>query len=197
MNRERNRPQRLPEESFDDESILQDYLARLMTMQDQRQDWLEEADLKTAAQDLGLSDDDLERLAATTDAHRTRGRSFAERGLWDEAVEEYRQAATLNPFDAAATHELTQAYLGRWHTTGDALDHAAAERYAHRTLQLDPEHAASYEIIKELKRRLTRTGGPSQAETRTSRGLLFGGMALIAVLILLGLLFFLGLFGLL
>ena len=195
MNRERNRPQRPPEESFDDENILQDYIARLMTMQDQRQDWLEEADLKTAAQDLGLSDDDLERLAATTEAHRTRGRSFSERGLWDEAVEEYSQAATLNPFDAEATHELTQAYLGRWQTTGEALDHDAAERYAHRTLQLDPEHAASYEIIKELKRRLTRTGAPSQAEVRTSRGLLFGSMALIAVLILLGLLFFLRLFG--
>ncbi len=183
--------------SFDDESILQDYIARLLSTQDERDEWLSEDDLKTVARDLGLSDDDLERLAATTEAHRTRGRSFAERGLWDEAVEEYSQAATLNPFDAAATHELTQAYLGRWHTTGDALDHAAAERYAHRTLQLDAEHAASYEIIKELKRRLTTTDGPSQAEVRTSRGLLFGGMALIAVLILLGLLFFLGLFGLL
>ncbi len=197
MSRERNRPQHPPEESFDDESILQDYLTRLMTMQDQREDWLEEADLKTAAQDLGLSDADLERLAATTEAHRTRGRSFAERGLWDEAVEEYRQAATLNPFDASATHELTQAYLGRWHITGDTLDHTAAERYAHRTLQLDPEHAASYEVIKELKRQLTRTGGPSEAETRTSRGLLFGGMALIGVLIFLVLLFFSRLLGIL
>ena len=195
MNRERNRPQRLPEESFDDESILQDYLARLMTMQDQREDWLEEADLKTAAQDLGLSDDDLERLVTTTEAHRTRGRSFAERGLWDEAVVEYRQAATLNPFDAEATHELTQAYLGRWQTTGETLDHDAAERYAHRTLQLAPEHAASYEIIKELKRQLTTTGGPSQAEVRTSKGLLFGAMAMIAVLILLAVLFLFRLFA--
>ena len=187
MNRERNRPQHQPEESFDDESILQDYLARLMTMQDQRQDWLEEADLKMAAQDLGLSDDDLERLAATTEAHRTRGRSFADRGLWDEAVEEYRQAATLNPFDPSATHELAQAYLGRWHKTGNPLDHDTAERYAHRTLQLDPEHAASYEVLKELKRRPTRTGGPSQAEIRTSRGLLIGGMVLIVVLALMAL----------
>ena len=193
MNRERNRPQRPPEESFDDESILQDYLARLMTMQDQREDWLEEADLKMAAQDLGLSDADLERLAATTEAHRTRGRSFAERGLWDEAVEEYRQAATLNPFDAEATYELARAYLGRWHKTGDALDHDTAERYAHRTLQLDPEHAASYKVLKELKRRPVRTGGPSQAEIQTSRGLLLGGMALVAVLILLGVLLLLGL----
>lgn len=192
MNRERNRPQRPPEDAFDDESILQDYLARLMTMQDQREDWLEEADLKAAAQDLGLSDADLERLDAATEAHRTRGRSFADRGLWDEAVEEYRQAATLNPFDAEATHELARAHLGRWHATGDALDRDAADRYAHRTLQLDPEHAGAYEVLQELKRRPSRTAGPTQAEVKTSQALLLGGMALAALLVLLAALFFLG-----
>ena len=185
MNRERNRPQRPTEDSFDDETILQDYLARLMTMQDQRQDWLEEADLKTAAQDLGLTDEDLERLSAATEAHRTRGRSFAERGLWDEAVEAYNQAATLNPFDAEAAHELARAYLGRWRVTGDAADHAAAERYAHRTLQLDPEHSASYEVLKELKRRPVRTGGPTRTEVNLSRTLV---VATAVVLVLLALL---------
>ena len=182
MNRERNRPQRPAEEHFDDETILQDYLTRLMTMQDQRQDWLEEADLKEAAQDLGLSEADLERLAATTDAHRTRGRSFTERGLWDEAVNEYQQAATLNPFDVDATHELARAYLGRWHVTGEEEDHAAAERYAHRTLQLDPEHSASYEVLQELKRRPVRTGGPTQAEKNLSKVLVTGTIAVLIIL---------------
>jgi tetratricopeptide (TPR) repeat protein len=187
MNRERNRPQRPPEERFDDESLLQDYLARLMTMQDQREDWLEEADLKTAAKELGLSDKDLERLAATTEAHRTRGRSFIERGLWDEAVEEYRQAATLNPFDIEATHELATAYRGRWHVTGDEADRAAAERYTHRTLQLDPQHSASYTVLQELKRRPVRTGGPTRAEVNLSRTLV---VATVVGLILLALLAF-------
>ena len=185
MNRERNRPQRPTEDSFDDENILQDYLVRLMTMQDQRQDWLEEADLKTAAQDLGLSDADLERLAAATEAHRTRGRSFTERGLWDEAVEAYSQAATLNPFDADAAHELARAYLGRWHVSGDEADHAAAERYTHRTLQLAPEHSASYEVLQELKRRPVRTGGPTRAEMNLSKTLVVGTVVVLVVLALL------------
>ena len=187
MNRERNRPQRPPEESFDDESILQDYLARLMTMQDQRQDWLEEADLKEAAQDLGLSEKDLERLDAATKAHRTRGRSFTERGLWDEALAAYNQAATLNPFDAEAVHELAHAYLGRWRVTGDAADQAAAERYAHRTLQLDPEHSASYEVLQELKRRRVRTGGPTRAEVNLSRTLVIATVVALVLLAMLAL----------
>ena len=192
MNRERNRPQRPPEDSFDDENILQDYLARLMTMQDQRQDWLEEADLKTAAQDLGLSDKDLERLAVTTEAHRTRGRSFTDRGLWDEAVEAYNQTATLNPFDPDAVHELARAYLGRWRVTGDEADHNAAERYAHRTLQLDPEHSASYEILQELKRRHVRTGGPTRsdkAKSKTLVALVVGTLVVLMIMMLFGLLF--------
>lgn len=188
MNRERNRPQRPPEESFDDESILQDYLARLMTMQDQRQDWLEEADLTAAAQDLGLSEADLERLATETEAHRTRGQSFAERNLWDEAIEAYSHATALNPLDAAATHDLAGAYLGRWRVTGDEADRAASERYAHRTLQLNPEHSASYEILQELKRRPVRTGGPSRAEVNLSKTLLLGAIGLAVLLALLALL---------
>lgn len=189
MNRERNRPQRPPDDGFDDESILQDYLAHLMTMQDQREDWLEEADLKSAAQDLGLSDQDLERLAATTEAHRTRGRSFAERNLWDEAVDAFRQAAMLSPFDPATVHELAAAYLGKWRVTGDEADRAAAKRYAHRTLQLDPEHQASYTLLQELKRRQVRSGGPSRTEVRTSKTLLLGAMVTVVLLLILLVLF--------
>ena len=190
MSRERNRPQqRPPDESFDDESILQDYLARLMTMQDQRQEeWLEEADLEAAAQDLGLSADDLQRLAATTEAHRTRGRSFAGRGLWAEAIEAHRQAAALSPFDANAAHELALAYLGRWRVDASEADRAEAERYAHRTLQLDPEHSGAYEVLQELKRRPVRTGGPSRAEVNLSRTLVIGaivGLVLLALLALI------------
>lgn len=191
MNRERNRPQRPLEERFDDESILEDYLTRLMTLQDQREDWLEKTDLDDAARDLGLTGEDLDRLKAATDAHRTRGRSFAERELWDEAVEEFRQAAALQPFEASLTHHLASAYLGRWRYTGEDQDRADAERYAHRTLQLDPEHTASYEVLQELKRRPTRTAGPSQAQVRMSSGLLFGTMALGILLILLVLFFLL------
>ncbi len=187
MERERNRPPRPADESFDDdpfddESILQGYLARLMTLQDERQTWLEEADLQTAARDLGLSDADLERLQAATEAHRQRGRSFVERRLWDEAIDAFRQASALRPFDAPLFHELAQAHLGRWRATGDEADRLAAERYAHRTLQLNPEHAASYEVLQELKRRPVRSAAPPAANVRLSMALLLGGVLLVLAL---------------
>ncbi|MFQ5569288.1 MAG: hypothetical protein ACE5G0_06410 [Rhodothermales bacterium] len=184
MSRERTRPHRPADDSFDDESILQGYIARLMTMQDEREDWLEETDLTQAARDLGLTNEDLARLETLTEAHQKRGSSFAARGLWDEAIEEYRQATALNPFDTDLVHALSRSYLGRWRTTGDALDREAAERYAHRALQLDPEHTASYEILQELKRRQVRTAAPSQAKANLSLTLLF---ALISILVVFAL----------
>ena len=51
--------------AFDDEKILQDYLARLLEMQDERDEWLSADDLHAAARDLGLSDEDLARVEAS------------------------------------------------------------------------------------------------------------------------------------
>lgn len=174
-----------PDDAFGDEAILQGYLARLMTMQDQQQTWLEEDDLRIAARDLGLSEDDLERLQATTEAHRARGRRFVERRLWDEAVEAFRQAAALRPFDAALSLEVADAYRGRWEATGDDADRLAAERYAHRTLELDPEHEAAYEVLRQLKRQPIRSAGPPAAKVRLSMTLLLLAMVLGALFIAL------------
>jgi cytochrome c-type biogenesis protein CcmH/NrfG len=188
MSQERSRPRR-PEEttpestSFDDEAILQGYLARLMTMQDEQpKTWLEEEDLTSAARDLGLSDTDLVRIQDMVAGHKQRGRSFMERGLWDEAIDAFQQATTLDPFNADLFHDYAKAHLGRWRATGSEGDKRAAEQYAHRTLELDAEHTASYEILQELKRNPVRSGAPSAADQRTSKALVFFTLLALAVL---------------
>ena len=187
MSRERRRPQQpgesLPEESFDDERILQGYLARLMTLQDEREAWLEEADLETAARDLGLTPEDIARLDATVAGHRQRGEQFLRRRLWDEAVDEFRKATALRPFDADLHHALAEAYAGRWHATGAETDRAAAERLARRTLELDADYRAAYEILAELKRQRTASRGPSASSVRLSMALLMGILVAIALAI--------------
>lgn len=195
MSQERSRPRR-PEEttpestSFDDEAILQGYLARLMTMQDEQpKTWLEEEDLTSAARDLGLSDTDLARIQDIVAGHKQRGRSFMERGLWDEAIDAFQQATTLDPFNADLFHDYAKAHLGRWRATGSEGDKRAAEQYAHRTLELDAEHTASYEILQELKRNPVRSGAPSAADQRASKALVFGTLLALAVLMAMLLIF--------
>ena len=176
--------------SFDDESILQDYIARLLSMQDERDEWLGEDDLKTVARDLGLSDEDLARIEATTEAHRQRGQHFSQHDAWDDAIAEYRQAVVLDPFDVPLVHALAVAHASRWEETRDPEDRETAERYTRRCIELDPNHQPSYEILQELKRRPVRTGGPTRADKAKSKALVVGTVVVVVVLVLLiGLLF--------
>lgn len=193
MSKQRQRQPPSESPSFEDEALLQDYLTRLMNLQDERGPSLEEADLRNAAQEMGLSEDDMQRIQKAVVAHRTRGENYLEHRRWDDAVEEYEQAVALEPFDVDLAHGLARAYQARWLHAGDAEDRANAERYAKRALSLDAEHAASYTLLRELDRTPIRasTGQkiPSEADIRTSKALVFFFLLGIVVLAVMALLF--------
>lgn len=173
--------------AFDEDNILQDYIARLLTMQDERDEWLEEEDLKTTALELGLSEADLQRIEKTIEAHQQRGLNFIEHASWDEAVNELKQAMALSPLDVSLIHGLARAHLGRWKATGNAEDQEAAERYTRRCIQLDPDHKASYELLQDMKRipiRATQSGRPTPAKSRLFFFLLLGAVVIISMLLL-------------
>ncbi len=136
---------------FDEEKILQDYIARLLSLQDERDEWLGEDDLKKAARDLGLSDRDLARIDAVAEGHRQRGHNFSRHEAWDEAIAEFRQAMVLDPFDVPLLHELAVAHASRYQQTHRDDDRAAARHYARRCIQLDADHQRSYELLTALQ----------------------------------------------
>lgn len=147
--------------SFDDENILQDYITRLLAIQDERDEWLDENDLKTAARDLGLSDEDLARIDATAEAHRQRGQHFSRHDAWDDAIVEYRQAVALKPFDVSLVHALAVAHASRYEQTKNAEDREATDRYTRRCIELDPNHQPSYELLSALKQPVTTPVKPT------------------------------------
>ena len=146
--------------AFDDDQILQDYIARLLSVQDTRDALLDEADLQAAARDLGLSERDLARADAIAEAHRQRGKNFARHDAWDEAIAEFRQAMVLDPFDVSLLHELAVAHASRYEETHDPEDRSAAYTYAQRCTQLDPNHAPSFALISALNK--TASGNLTQ-----------------------------------
>ncbi len=189
MSRERQRP-RPSEESpldsdFQDEAILQDYITRLLNLQDTRQTFLEEADLETTARDMGLTDEDLAKIEASVAAHQQRGANYLKYNRWNEAVEEFRQAVALQPFSAELSLGLATAFKGRWQKTGSAEDRALAERYAQRTIELDADNEATYQLLKELDRTPIRatTGSPTASQKKFSNALLLAFMLALAALI--------------
>lgn len=165
--------------AFDDDQILQDYIARLLTVQDTRDALLDESDLQAAAHDLGLSERDLARADAIAEAHRQRGKNFARHDAWDEAIAEFRQAMVLDPFDVPLLHELAVAHASRYEETHDPEDRTAAYTYAQRCTQLDPNHAPSFALISALN----KTAPGTLAERSRSRVL---ALTIAAMLILVG-----------
>ena len=149
--------------TFDDEEILQNYIGRLLALQDDRKEWLGEDDLKRVAHDLGLSDEDVARLEAVTEAHRQRGKNFGRHGAWDEAISEFRQATVLDPFDVPLLYELAVAHASRFEESQDDEDREATQRYAHRCIELDPNHHASFELLAALKPKPRQAPQPPRA----------------------------------
>lgn len=136
--------------AFDDENILQDYIARLLALQDERDAWLDQADLDAAARNLGLTERDRARIGEAVTAHRERARRFSQHDAWTDAITEYRQAVVLAPFDVELMHELAVAYASRFEENHAPEDRAEAERYARRSIDLDPTFEPAYALLAAL-----------------------------------------------
>jgi tetratricopeptide (TPR) repeat protein len=173
---------------FEDELILQDYISRLLELQDERGTFLEKEDLTTTAQDLGLTDEELQKVEAAVEAHRKRGANYAKYNRWDDAIDEYRQAVALAPFDQELALGLARAYQGRWQKLGHAADREEAARYARRAIDLDADYAEAFRLLEELDRqpiRATTSSTPSRSNVVLSTILLAGGLIALLVAVIM------------
>ncbi|NBC16343.1 MAG: hypothetical protein GVY18_03395 [Bacteroidetes bacterium] len=192
--RQRSRSQSLDSQSddldayYEDELILQDYISRLLELQDERGTFLEEDDLKTTAQDLGLTEEEMQKVEAAVEAHEKRGANFAKYNRWDDAIDEYRQAVALAPFDKELALGLARAYQGRWQKLGRAADREEAARYARRAIDLDADYAEPFRLLEELDRqpiRATTSSSTTPSKVVLSTILLAGGLIALVVLAIL------------
>ncbi len=135
----------------DREHLLQQYIQRLLDVQDQQDDGLTEADLERIAADLGLDEADRAHVAELVEDHQQRGLTFAAHHHWDEAIQEYRQAVALRPLQVPLLHKLALAHQARWLARHDGTDREAALSYVKRCIRLDPQHQPSYTLLTALK----------------------------------------------
>ena len=128
------------------DDTIRRYLERALELADQRDDALQEADLAQIARELGLDDADLARIAAEVEDSLTRGRGFAERQMWSDAIRELRDAATLAPTRSEITLALAHALIER----GEAKDRTEAEQLARHVVATNPHHDQAYELLARL-----------------------------------------------
>ncbi|MEM7584101.1 MAG: hypothetical protein AAF560_12010 [Acidobacteriota bacterium] len=161
-----------------DPTTLDAYIERVMTLRDERRSTPTDDERRQIALDLGLSEEDLAGVEQAADDHFVRGSGFLEHRRFDDAVTELGEAVALAPRRVERLHALSQAHLGRWQERRDVADRDRAEILARECLELDPQHAASFEVLNQLDTRSPRAVSRPTGSSRKT----MAGLALLALL---------------
>lgn len=137
-----------------DEKLLRAYIYKILELQHESRErnTLTEEELKRIAEDMGMSGEDWQYVLHTLEGHIKRGIGHNRYGNSDEAIEEFRQAITLNPHHIKALEGLGVAYYNRWVRDRNQEDYVQAEYYAKRCLEVEPEHEGSLRLLSELRK---------------------------------------------
>ncbi|MEO5929810.1 MAG: hypothetical protein ABIR47_07750 [Candidatus Kapaibacterium sp.] len=169
---------------------IQNYIERVTALQNERNSALSMTDLQSVARELGMSDDDLAAAEQEAVNHRTRGMGHIGHGLWDNAVSELSAAVGLHPSDVESLHGLATAYAGRYREKGDEGDRVQAESYAGQALAIDPNHAATFSLLSDLKK--SSQGEPTRISPVARKRLTMVAIAVIVAALILILLLVMG-----
>ncbi len=164
-----------------DQKTLERYISRVIQLQEERSERLDEAELESIALDLGLSLDELRQSVA---AHLQRGRGYMKQSLWDDAIKELREAESLAPGNVEVVMTLAEAHAQRWAASDFVDDKSHAQKLARAALDLDPNHQPAFELLGRLERGPEAAGASkgTGAAAGVILGIGFGGVVLLTLL---------------
>lgn len=133
------------------ERIIQAYIEQIYKLQEQhRNKPLEVDELNQIAQELGLSERDLDFIDQKFQDFLDRGLGFIRYENWDKAIEELQQAVNLKPLHIQALQELARAYYQRWRKVKNKKDKVQAQIFAERCLQVDARNEQALRLMHWL-----------------------------------------------
>ena len=108
-------------------------------------------DLKEIAFEMGFTEEDWKDYLREYQKQLTAGRSFLEHKNPDDAASHLEKAISLNPYGLEANALLAETYKQKYLNTKNKAYKQKALDQARKCLQIDNKHAASYQLITELK----------------------------------------------
>ena len=132
--------------------LLNKYIARLLTLKEQKRDELTETELKEIAQELGLTDSDLLEAEQEVKNHLERGQTYTQLKQWNEAQKEFEQAAEFAPLDIEVTYELAHFYFLKWQKTKKQSDLRFAQTKIVNCLELSPKHVGTITLFEQIEK---------------------------------------------
>lgn len=127
-------------------SIIEAYLQRLLAWNQP----ITPAILKAIADEVGITQGELDALDLKVKAHLTRGDRHMEAGEFDQAIEELTQATELNPADLEVLLTLAYAYNLRYNQDSNLADRERALQIAKRCVELRPSDKGAQALVRGL-----------------------------------------------
>lgn len=138
---------------MDPKTVLKNYINRILELQDQSQSQgpLTEEELRNVAIDLGMDEGELAFIQQQFEDYKQRAKGFAKYSNWEDAIEEYKQALTLNPIDVECMEEISKGHFERWMRYEKEIDKEEAINFSRRLLEIDPDNEIPLKIISDIK----------------------------------------------
>ncbi len=142
---------------------LEKFIGRILEIQNQEKSpILKTKDLKNIVLEMGMTETDWQLISETFNGHAIRGRGFLEYKNWEDAIKEFEQAHTLNPYNTDILYGLAVAHKNLWLQNNMSKHKLEAIKYATACIQIAPEYKDAIALISELKLPITQQRPPYQ-----------------------------------
>jgi LemA protein len=165
----------------DSTEILQAYLNRMLTIQQNRSEKpLTPAELKEMALDSGMTEEDWAAAQQESKVKMKSGLGHLQYGNWEKSLADLEQAIAVNPYHADGLVGLAKAYLLKYQTSKVPADKQKAENYVERALEVSPGYNSALSVAKQL-----RDAETTVADTKKNQKLIQIGIAVGIVVFVL------------
>lgn len=174
---------------------LEKFISKILQIQNQQKNQiLKVKDLKEIASEMGMSDEEWEQISETFNAHALRGKAFLEYKNWTDAIKEFEQAHTLNPYNTDILYGLALSHKNLWTETRKTNHKDAALRYAGNCINIEPSYNDAIKLISEIKKpTISNKYQRAKSQNSSAQAKKNNKLAIILIItgLILGILFFL------
>ncbi len=141
------------------------------------------SELKQIALDIGLTEEEWEKVELQFSNHTERAQSFLRYENYDDAIAELKSALGIYPSHTHSLFSLASAYALRWKAKERSEDHKKAVKYCNMALETAPTHELTIKLLSDLKQELDlqSKNARSNSITYISIGLVLLAMAIAVV----------------
>ncbi len=133
-------------------SHLESYIKKILQIQrEKKEQTFSNDELKNIALELGLAESEWEDIQKKVKDHVKQGDGFYTYKNYEDAIKQYQEALSLNPYQPELLCKLASAYQQKWYQEKKSDDKNMAIEHAQRCLEIDTTQEGAIRIISEIK----------------------------------------------